>query len=424
MRSRESSSAQRYVRGGAPAWTRPLLVILSIEFFDELAYGAEMAALPGIRASLGLTYTQMGLLLGLPALLGSALEPVVMLLGDTRLRRRLILAGGFGLAAALLITGSAQAFAPLLAAFVLGYPASGAFVTLSQAALIDASRGREAQTMARWTAAGSLGALLGPLAVTGALAIGSTWRLPFVLLASLAFGLTVLAARLGAPAAAAPRAPTPAVLVRRLATALRRPLLVRWLLLLSLSDLMLDVFNGYAALYFADSVGLTHVQTGVVLSGMMAAGLAADMLAIPLLERLPPRRLVRLSAAVVLCLYPAWLVAPWPAAKVALAVVLRLATLGWYSVLQAEAYAAAPGRPGTVMALASITGLVDSTWGAVIGLAASTAGLPTAMWILLAGPLALILGIPRQEAGVTIAPSHPDLTAHHRNDEHMAHPVD
>ena len=406
MHSCESSHRRSNARRGAPIWARPLLVFLSIEFFDELVYSAEIAALPEIRASLGLTYAQIGLLLGLPTLLSTALEPVVMLLGDTHLRRRLILAGGFAVAGTLLVAGLAHAFPVLLAAFVLNYPASGAFVTLSQTAVIDSSRGREAQAMARWTATGSLGALFGPLALASGLALGYSWRLPFLTLAALAFGLTALAAQLSSRAPAfAPAGLAPAHLGRHLIAALRRPMLLRWLVLLNLGDLMLDVFAGFAALHFADAVGLTHAQTGLVLSTIMAAGLLADVLVIPLLERLPARRLVRLSAAVLVCLYPVWLVAPWPAVKIGLALVIRLGTLGWYPVLQAEAYAAAPGQPGTVMALASISGVVAAAWTTAIGAVAGLAGLPAAMWILLAGPVALLLGVPAQDAGVTIAPA-------------------
>lgn len=43
------------------------------------------------------------------------------------------------------------------------YPASGAFVNLSQAILMDIEPGRHAQNMACWTFAGLVGIVLGPL---------------------------------------------------------------------------------------------------------------------------------------------------------------------------------------------------------------------------------------------------------------------
>jgi hypothetical protein len=58
------------------------LVFLLIEFFDELHYGLQTAVLPSLRLDLGLTYAQVGLLLGLPQIIGTLIEPLLMLLGD------------------------------------------------------------------------------------------------------------------------------------------------------------------------------------------------------------------------------------------------------------------------------------------------------------------------------------------------------
>jgi FSR family fosmidomycin resistance protein-like MFS transporter len=382
------------------------VLFLLIEFLDEWIYGAQNAALPAIRSTLRLPYGQIGLLVGLPGLLSVGVEPLVMLLGDTRWRRRLILLGGAAVAACLLAAGLADGFPVLLAAVTLGYPASGAFVSLSQAALIEAERGREAQAMARWTLAGSLGALIGPLFLSGVLLLGRTWRSAYLLLAALTIGVTAFAARrLPAVPDAGPAIPLTSLLGGNLRAALHRTGLVRWLLLLQLSDLMLDVWIGYAALYFVDVVGLTAAQAGLVLGAMMAAGLVGDALAVPLLQRLPARRLVRVTSAAAVVLYPMWLLLPAPPAKVVLALALSMVTLGWYAVLQAEAFACAPGRSGTVMALTSVSGLIGAGIAAGVGAIAGLAGLSTAMWVLIAGPLALLIGIPASGAGVTIPPA-------------------
>jgi hypothetical protein len=100
---------------------------------------------------------------------------------------------------------------------------------------------------------------------------------------------------------------------------------------------------------------------------------------------------VRLSALLVGVLYAAFLLAPWAAAQIVLVLLLKLLTLGWYSVLQGEAYAAAPGRSGTVMALNSLGGLIGGLFPWVIGVAAEQIGLRPAMWLLLLGPLSLLL---------------------------------
>jgi FSR family fosmidomycin resistance protein-like MFS transporter len=49
--------------------------LLTIEFLDELVYGAREAAWPLIRTDLALTYAQVGLLLSLPNLASSLVEP-------------------------------------------------------------------------------------------------------------------------------------------------------------------------------------------------------------------------------------------------------------------------------------------------------------------------------------------------------------
>ena len=194
-------------------------------------------------------------------------------------------------------------------------------------------------------------------------------------------------------------------LIPNLWSAMRNRSLLRWLALLELADLMMDVFTGYVALYFADVVGLAPAQVGVLLSALMLVSLLADLAAVPLLEKLPGRTLVRTTAVLTGVTYVTWLLAPWLWLKIALALALRVSTLGWYAVLQGEAYASIPGRSGTVMALNSLAGLLGGalTWS--IGFTAEQAGLPVAMWLLLLGPLSLALFIPREQPQATGAPS-------------------
>ena len=112
-----------------------MLAALGAEFADELVDGTKSAALPLIRDSLHLSYGQVGLLAAVPLIAGSLIElPVGVLAGAGRRRRRVVLAGGLVFIAALLAAAAASTFAALLAAFVLFFPASGAFVGLTEAA--------------------------------------------------------------------------------------------------------------------------------------------------------------------------------------------------------------------------------------------------------------------------------------------------
>jgi FSR family fosmidomycin resistance protein-like MFS transporter len=260
--------------------------------------------------------------------------------------------------------------------------------------------------MARWTLFGSVANLAGPLLVAGGLALGLGWRWAFYLLAALLL-LLILATL----PRAFPRHPANhqlnfgrsglRALWQNLLEALKSPGLLRWVALLHLSDLLLDTLTGYTPLYLTDVIGVTPAVTGLLLSVMTFAGLLSDIVLIPLLERLPGRNLVRASALVSLLVYSGILLAPWAVVKIALLTLLRLTTLGWYSVLQAEAYAAAPGRSGAVMAISSCAGLAGGFFTWAIGLVANQAGLPAALWLLMLGPISLLLGVPRPAKGDT-----------------------
>jgi MFS transporter, FSR family, fosmidomycin resistance protein len=112
-----------------------------------------------------------------PLLAGGLLElPLGVLAGQGRRRRRAILGGGILFLLTLVGVAAAPSFAVLLGAFVAFYPASGAFVSLTQAELMDAWPDRQARVMARWDLAGSAGAVAGPLLLIAVLAGGGGWR--------------------------------------------------------------------------------------------------------------------------------------------------------------------------------------------------------------------------------------------------------
>jgi FSR family fosmidomycin resistance protein-like MFS transporter len=161
------------------------ILYLLIEFLDELVFGVSEAAWPLIRADLGLTYAQIGLALSMPKLTASLIEPFIGILGDIWRRRLLILAGGILFTCGLLITSQAEIFPALLFGLMLFNPSSGAFVSLSQASLMDSAPKRHDQNMARWTFAGSLGVVLGPILLGAVTLTGGTWR-------SMFFGMGVL----------------------------------------------------------------------------------------------------------------------------------------------------------------------------------------------------------------------------------------
>jgi len=375
-----------------------VLTLLLIEFLDEFVYGAREAAWPLIRADLGLTYAQIGVLLGAPGIVSSIVEPFLGVLGDAWKRRVLVLGGGAIFCLSLLLTSVSHSFALLLLSFILFYPASGAFVSLSQATLMDVDPVRHEHNMARWTLAGSLGVVAGPLALGAAVTLGMGWRTLFAGFAALALLLLLRASRFRF---ANGRADEEAVDLKTAFAgvwqALKRGAVLRWLILLRFSDLMLDVLLGYLALYFVDVVGVTAGQAATAVAVWTGVGLLGDVLLIPLLERVPGLRYLRVSAVVELGLFAAFLLFPTFWLKLVLLGLLGLFNAGWYSILKAQLYSSMPGQSGTVMAVDNIFGFVGALipWG--LGLIAGRFGLQTTMWLLLLSPLALLIGLPFPE---------------------------
>jgi MFS transporter, FSR family, fosmidomycin resistance protein len=178
--------------------------------------------------------------------------------------------------------------------------------------------------------------------------------------------------------------------------ALRQRAVLRWLVLLEFSNLMLDVLYGYLALYFVDVVGFSPTKAALAVAVWTGFGLLGDFLLIPLLERVHGLGYLRLSVLMELVLFPAFLLIANPWIKLVVAGLLGLFNSGWYAILKGNLYSSMPGHSGTVMALEDISGLIGKLLPFGIGLAAERFGLGSALWICLAGPIALFIGLPPQ----------------------------
>ncbi len=378
------------------AWTAGVStagLFLLIEFLDEVAFGSREAAWPLIRSDLGLSYAQVGLLLALPTLASGLLEPLFGILGDAGGRRRIILAGGIAFAVAFVLAAVSSGFWMLLAAFALMYPASGAFVSLSQASLMDASNGDHEQAMARWGVAGSLGVVLGPLALAAASVTALGWRWLFVAWAAIAFGLVVaLRAKDEVEMREDAGEHSFRAAARGVVEAARSPTTWRWLGLLAAGNLMLDGLFGFLALYLVDGAGLSASQAALAIGVWTGTGLAGDALLIPLLKRVRGLAYLRVSAVAMLGLYGAFLLVPGFGAKVAVLAAMGLLNAGWYTILQAQLYASLPGRSGAVVAISAAFGMVEALIPLGIGLMAEGWGITAAMVVLGAGPVVLVVG--------------------------------
>ncbi len=374
------------------------LTLLAIEFLDELTFGAEGAVLPVIRTELALTYAQVGVLLSLPMLIGNLIEPALGILGDVWKRKVIVLGGGLLFAVSALLVAIGQSFPALLIAFAIFAPASGAFVSLSQATLMDLHPSRHEQMMARWTLAGSLGVVCGPLLVSAVLIFGLGWRALFVAFAALALALVwsvwrqpdfngghsseTIGFRAGLLAAL---------------RALRNRTVLRWLTLLEAADLMLDIFLGFIALYFVDVVQVSEDRAALAVAIWSTASLIGDALIIPVLERVRGLTYLRWSALVTLGLYGALLLASDATVKYVLLAGLGLTVSGWYAILKGKLYSALPGQSGVGMAVSSLAGIIGGLIPWALGLVAERFGLASMMALLALGPISLLVGLPRKD---------------------------
>ena len=375
-------------------------IYLLIEFLDELVFGVGEVALPLIRDDLHLSYTQIGLLLSLPGIIAAFIEPFIGVLGDVWRRRILIIAGGILFTISLFITSASSSFILLLSSFILFNPSSGAFVNLSQANLMDSDSNRHEQNMARWTFAGSIGVLTGPLLLGLFVYLGLGWRGTYALLASLST-LCLLAALRYLPPDINFASSFPSLKIvfdgfRAAFSALKRKEVWRWLLLLEFADLMLDVLFSFLALYFVDVADVTMTQAGIAVTAWLAMGLITDFLFIPVVDRQKDTiKFLRRTALVELIAFAGFLIIPGFIPKLIFVILVNLFNTGWYPILQGRLYSSLPGQSASIMAIGAVTTPIAKFFPLAIGLLADQFGLQTAMWILILGPLALLIGLPR-----------------------------
>jgi FSR family fosmidomycin resistance protein-like MFS transporter len=188
-------------------------------------------------------------------------------------------------------------------------------------------------------------------------------------------------------------------------SALKRGEVWRWLLLLEFADLMMDVLFSYLALYFVDVVRATQTQAGIAVTVWLAMGLITDFLFIPFIDRQRDSlRFVRMTALMELLAFAIFLLIPGFIPKLIVVIIVNLFNTGWYPILQGRLYSSLPGQSASLMAIGSVTAPFAKFFPFLIGFLADQVGLQTAMWILILGPIALLIGLPRRNTHLTPEP--------------------
>jgi len=375
-----------------------ITIFLVIELLDEIVDGLYTASLPLIRTDLNLSYTQIGLLFTIPNTIGCIIEPILGIWGDIGHRRKFILGGGIAFTGALLIISLSHNFPLFLVGLVLFNPASAGFVSLSQATLMDIEPKRHQQNMARWELAGSIGNIFGPGILALALGFSKSWRSAFFILAILTiFALVMLWKRRNLIPNTASQIdesiPGLKAGIINSFKALKQAKVLRWLTLLQFSDFMLDILRGFLRLYFIDVVGANNTQANLAIAIWLGIGLIGDFLLVPLLEKIRGISYLKVSAGIVLFLYPTFLLVPNINIKLLIVGLLGLLNAGWYSILKGELYTTMTGQSGTVIALSNLGGLIGGLIPLTIGLIAQHYGLQNTIWLLIAAPVGLLIGL-------------------------------
>jgi FSR family fosmidomycin resistance protein-like MFS transporter len=105
--------------------------------------------------------------------------------------------------------------------------------------------------------------------------------------------------------------------------------------------------------------------------------------------------LIRTTALLELFAFAVFLLTPGFIPKLIVVIAVNLFNTGWYSILQGRLYSSLPGQSASVMAIGSVTAPLAKFFPFLIGFLADQFGLQTAMWILILGPVALLIGLPK-----------------------------
>ncbi len=181
------------------------------------------------------------------------------------------------------------------------------------------------------------------------------------------------------------------VRAREVAAALRDWGTLRWLLLIEVADLLVDVFTGFLAVYLVDVAHLSPAVAAMAIAIRLGAALAGDAALVVILERAEDLTVLRASAAAAGLLYPAFLLVPGVVPKLVVLAALSAVTAPWYPLLQARLYGSLPGRSSVAVTLSSAAGLAGGLGPLAVGLVAQGFGLSWALTGLVVVPVAVLL---------------------------------
>jgi len=358
--------------------------LLLVRLADEAGGFLPTGAFESIRADLGLSYTQAGVVLSAIAV-GAIAGNGFAVAADHVSRRGICAGGALAYASSLAIFAVADSFAALLAAATVLGVASTAMVDAAEVALVEAAEGDLPRALARQNLLGGIGDLLGPAALIAADALGWSWRVVFAAgaVGLLAYGCWVATLRFPPPAAHA----SGATARDGIRVVLRDPRV--WVVGL-LGLLLFPLDEPFLAFLIAT---LEHRGLG------RGAATAVAALAIvgALVEFARRARVSRPATADALVSSAALLVAttlavlvPWIPLVLVAAFVFGAAIAVFWVTLQAHMFTLHPGRVGTVKAAVTTIELGGFTIPVAAGAVADAAGVGAGLAVFTAVAVALL----------------------------------
>ncbi len=367
----------------------PLNLLALAAFVDELQGGVPVVGAPELGEGLGVgEFGVFAVVLAVPTAVSLLVEPAILAWSDRADRRRVLVFAYLAMALLPLAAVAAPTAAGVALAIGLWGAATGVASGIAQGAIAQHPDGASVG-LARWLRGAVLGDLAAPVLLAAAAAAGFGWRGAMAAAALVPLVAALATARIRLPPLV-DEDEEDVPLREAVATALRDAALLAWSVAAAGCTLLDETLVVLVALreHAAGAVGAAAVA--VLLAASAVGGFAAE----PLVRRFPPRSLlVGMSVGSVVGLVGFVLTPAGSASGVAALALLGAAAAPLYPLVQAEALARLPTRPGLVHALQTPLAWIDVA--APLGLGALAAGVSVdaAVGALLLQPVVVVLAV-------------------------------
>lgn len=371
----------------------PLSLVLALagaRLADEWWTYVPAGVLPQLRADVGLSYAQAGVVL--TSLMAGGLLGHGLWVAADFISRRLLATGGalvYGLC--MIAFAISDQFAVLVMAGLLWGAASDAFIGGCEVALVEFAGDDLTAALARVNTYGAVGDLLGPLTLAGAALVGLSWRVPFAVGGALmlAYGGWLATQPLPRPRhsgdAHTPLASVWSVLKDRRVLALAA--------VAALFSVLDEPFWGFTLAYLEQTRRFTNGEPQLVVAAGVSGGIVGYLL-VPLVVARWGIGPVLVGATVLVGVGIVGLLVSGPLPLIILAGALfGIAGAVFWSLLEARYLSLRPGQAGATAAVVSSIGLIGIGIGMppLVGFVSDLLGLSAGLWVYAGVPAAMLL---------------------------------